>query len=855
MKILAIDYNSLMNRSFYAIRTLTTKEGVMTNALFGFVKTYMKLLTHFKPDVVAVAYDMHAPTFRHKLYDAYKGTRSAMSDELRVQMPLGREFVTLAGGEIIGIEGFEADDILGTIAGIADREGHTCIIATGDRDSFQLVSENVSVNLATNKGDILYTPETIREQYGLAPLQLIEVKSLMGDTSDNIPGVKGIGEKTALGLIQQAGSLQHILDDPDCYTATPRIKKLIADHKEEALMSRTLGEIRRDAPLPHSIEEMTLKDPAPELRAFLTKYELTSVMGAFQFADEEITPVEESPTAGGIALTVKENPGLDETEKALETFGCAAFLLETAELKPAKLTVLTGENEVSVFTDSAAAAFEQLILPGKLPLITFDAKPVYHLAFQMKKTFPVPMEDLKLAAYLLSSSEKSYSLPEMRQTYLSGITFADDTYADIASLKRLSDAVGAILREREMDYLYREIELPLCEVLASMEHEGFMVDENGIIAFGEVLDAQIESLKAEITGLAGVSFNLNSTRDLADVLFNRLGLPPKKKTKTGYSTDAEVLDSLRGMHPIVEKILEYRQLSKLSSTYVVGLRKCIDTDSRVRSTFNQTETRTGRISSTEPNVQNIPVRTPLGAEMRKFFVAKEGYTLVDADYSQIELRILAHISGDENMIRGFKDGADIHRMTASQVFGIPFDLVPPQMRSRAKAINFGIVYGISAYSLSQDIHTTVKEAKQYIEDYLRTYSGVDAYMKNSVAKARECGYVETLFHRPRYLPDINSKKPALRGFSERVAMNMPIQGTAADVIKLAMNRVYHRLKAEGLRSKLILQVHDELLVETALDEVDKVKEIVREEMENAVSFSVKLDADVHVGENWYIAKG
>ncbi|MBQ4050260.1 MAG: DNA polymerase I [Oscillospiraceae bacterium] len=856
MKILAIDYNSLMNRSFYAIRTLTTKEGVMTNALFGFVKTYVKLLKTFDPDAVVVAYDMHAPTFRHKMYDAYKGTRSAMSDELRVQMPLGREFVTLAGGEVIGIEGYEADDILGTVAGIADKEGYTCIIATGDRDSFQLVSENVSVNLSTNKGDILYTPDTIREQYGLEPLQLIEVKSLMGDTSDNIPGVKGIGEKTAMSLIQQAGSLQNILDNPDCYTAPPRIKKLIDDHREEALMSRTLGEICKSAPLPRPVEEMSLRAPDSALKAFLTKYELTSVMASFEFAESEAAPVEETPKTGGIPLTVREEPALDEAEKALEKLGRIAFLLEEAFGIPAKLSVLTGENEVSVFVSTAKEAFEQLILPGKLPLITFDAKPVYHLAFRMGQTFPAPMEDLKLAAYLLSSSEKSYSLSEMRENHLPSLQFdGNEAYFDTAALGRLSDVIDSIMKERGMDYLYREIEIPLCEVLASMEHEGFMVDEDGIIAFGETLDRQIVTLKNEITELAGTDFNLNSTRDLADVLFNRLGLPPKKKTKTGYSTDAEVLDSLRGLHPIIEKILEYRQLSKLSSTYVTGLRKCIDSDRRVRSTFNQTETRTGRISSAEPNVQNIPVRTPLGAEMRKFFVAKEGYTLVDADYSQIELRILAHISEDKNMIKGFRDGADIHRMTASQVFGIPFDEVPAQMRSRAKAINFGIVYGISAFSLSQDIHTSVKEAKQYIEDYLRTYSGVDAYMKNSIASAREKGYVETLFHRPRYLPDIASKKPALRGFSERVAMNMPIQGTAADVIKLAMNRVYRRLKEEGLRSKLILQVHDELMVEAALDEAEKVKEIVREEMENAVSFSVKLEADVHIGENWYIAKG
>ena len=865
MKILAIDYNSLMNRSFYAIRTLSTKEGVLTNALFGFSKTYIKLLNSFKPDVVAAAYDLHAPTFRHKLYTDYKGTRSAMSDELRVQMPLGREFVTLAGGTVIGIEGFEADDILGTLAGIAEKEGHTCIIATGDRDALQLVSERVWVNLATNKGDILFTPEAVKEQYGVEPLQLIEVKSLMGDSSDNIPGVKGIGEKTALALIRENGSLQQILDQLDSINATPRIKKLIADHKDEALLSRTLGEIRRDAPLPAALADMQLKNPAPELRAFLKKYELQSVMGSFVLPEAE-TAAPEPPANERIPLTVLRDPPLDKAEAALAALPRTAFLLEEREsdqqqlLGQAEVTlrlmVLTGENELSIFEKKADEAFQKLILHSKKPLLTFDAKPVYHLAFRRGEAFEKPMDDLKLAAYLLSSSEKSYALAEMRESYLPTLAFDGEAeFFDAASLLRLGQAVDAILQERQMDFVYREIEIPLCEVLASMEAEGFMVDEAGIKAFGQLLDGQIETLKKEIIELAGGNFNINSTKQLADVLFKDLGLPPRGKTKTGYSTDAEVLESLRGMHPIIEKILVYRQLSKLSSTYVVGLQKCVQPDRRVHSTFNQTETRTGRISSADPNVQNIPVRTPLGAEMRKFFVAKEGFVLVDADYSQIELRILAHISGDQNMIKGFQDGADIHRMTASQVFNIPFEMVPPQMRSSAKAINFGIVYGISAYSLSQDIHTSVAEAKQYIEDYLRTYSGVDKYMKSSVSQAREKGYVETLFHRPRYLPDINSKKPALRGFSERVAMNMPIQGTAADVIKLAMIRVYRRLKEEGLRSKLILQVHDELLVETALDELDKVREIVKTEMENAVSFSVRLEADVHDGKNWYIAKG
>ena len=489
-------------------------------------------------------------------------------------------------------------------------------------------------------------------------------------------------------------------------------------------------------------------------------------------------------------------------------------------------------------------------------MTTFDAKETYKLGFERGTPVGVTIEDLLLAAYLLSSSDKSYSLAEMCEAYLPGRKFqADRPETLLILMPELREAIGLILKERQMDFLYRQIELPLCEVLASMEVLGFQVDRQGIEDFGKMLDSRIAALKEEIMELAGVPFNFNSTQQLAEVLFNRLGLPHGKKTKSGYSTNAEVLESLKGMHPIIGKILDYRKLQKLSSTYVVGLLKAVQPDGRIHSTFNQTETRTGRISSAEPNVQNIPVRTELGAEMRKFFVAREGWTLIDADYSQIELRILAHISGDKNMIDGFNHGADIHRMTASQVFHIPFDEVPASLRSRAKAINFGIVYGISAYSLSQDIGVSVAEAQQYIDGYLTTYSGIAAYMKRSVESAREKGYAETLFHRPRYLPDIHASKAPLRAFSERVAMNMPIQGTAADIIKLAMNRVYKRLKEEGLRAKLILQVHDELLVEAPKEEAERVKEIVVYEMEHVADYSVKLLSDAHIGDNWYQAKG
>lgn len=848
MKILAIDFNSLMNRSFFAIRTLTAKDGTPTNALFGFVKTYQKLLKTYEPDVVIAAYDVHAPTFRHRMYADYKGTRSAMADELRVQMPLGREFVELAGGTVFGIEGWEADDILGTVARWAEDHGEICIIATGDRDSFQLVSDAVSVNLATNKGDVLMTPAEIAEQYGVTPPQMIEIKSLMGDASDNIPGVKGIGEKTAGALIRENGSLQNILDNLDNINATPRIKKLIAEHKEEALLSHDLGTIRRNAPIPQTPDELVGKTVSPALQDFLKRYSMDSLVASFGLDKAE--PAVAEKTAADAAVTVLQEPELARTEEKLNKMGSIHYLMSED-----KLLFLTGETEVSIYKEGREQALS-LLLRSALPMVTFDAKQTYKEGFVRETPVKGTIEDLLLAAYLLSSSDKSYSLSEMCEVYLPGRKVEAETeIASLCLMPELKKAIQTILSEREMEYLYREIELPLCEVLASMEVLGFAVDIDGISVFGQMLDKQIDELKIEIMDLAGIPFNFNSTQQLAEVLFNRLGLPPQKKTKSGYSTNAEVLESLRGMHPIIEKILEYRKLSKLSSTYVVGLTRAVQPDGRIHSTFNQTETRTGRISSTEPNIQNIPVRTKLGAEMRKFFVAQEGWTLVDADYSQIELRILAHISGDEHMIEAFRQGADIHRMTASQVFHIPFDEVPAELRSRSKAINFGIVYGISAYSLSQDIGVSVKEAQQYINDYLHTYSGVDRYMKESIEKAREKGYVETLFHRPRYLPDILSKKPAMRGFSERVAMNMPIQGTAADIIKLAMIRVYRRLQQEKMQARLILQVHDELLVEAPKEEAERVREIVVYEMEHVADYAVKLLSDAHIGENWYLAKG
>ena len=849
MKILAIDFNSLMNRSFFAIRTLTAKDGTPTNALYGFAKTYQKLVKTYQPDVIIAAYDVHAPTFRHQMYQDYKGTRSPMADELRIQMPLGREFVQLAGGNVIGLEGWEADDILGTVGRWAEEHQASCVIATGDRDSLQLVSDTVSVNLATNKGDLVMTPDAIREQYGVEPIQLIEIKSLMGDASDNIPGVKGIGEKTAGTLIREYGSLQYILDHLDELKTTPRIKKLIDEHRDEAILSHTLGTIRRDAPLPQTPDQMNMV-VSPELKTFLSRYSMDSLATAFGL-DGQAGDNNTGDTAGKAVSKDTElvnDPDFDWLESSLNGMEEVCYLLGTD-----KVRILTGKG-IAEFEQNREKAVDWLLECDK-KLVTFDAKETYKEGFLRDKPVRQTIEDLLLAAYLLSSSDKSYSLEEMCEAYIPGGISGGGELAALERMPELRKAIGVVISERQMDFLYHEIELPLCEVLASMEVTGFAVDLDGIQSFGEKLQQQIDTLKDEIMELAGVPFNFNSTQQLAEVLFNRLGLPPGKKTKSGYSTNAEVLESLRGMHPIIEKILDYRKLTKLLSTYVVGLTRAVREDGRIHSTFNQTETRTGRISSTEPNVQNIPVRTELGAEMRKFFVAPKDWTLVDADYSQIELRILAHISGDKNMIAGFEQGADIHRMTASQVFHIPFDEVPSRLRSQAKAINFGIVYGISAYSLSQDIGVSVKEAQEYINNYLHTYQGVSDYMQRSIQQAREHGFVETLFHRPRYLPDINASKAPLRAFSERVAMNMPIQGTAADIIKLAMIHVYRRLRDEGLKARLILQVHDELIVEAPKEEAEKVRDIVVQEMENVVDYSVRLLSDAHIGDNWYLAKG
>jgi len=836
LKLLAIDGNSVLNRAFFGVRLLTTKDGVYTNAIFGFLNILLKLERDHAPDATAIAFDVSKRTFRNERYEDYKGNRKGMPEELAVQLPLIKELLTDMGYRLAFCEGYEGDDVLGTLSLSCAGRGDDCVIATGDRDCLQLVSDRVTVSLLKTKETVLYTPERFAGEYGFPPVHIVDLKALMGDASDNIPGVKGIGEKTALALIrkyQDVGSIYEKLPDIE---ATERVKKLLEAGREDACLSRELATIVRDAPIDADISRYVKGEPDREaLSALLKRLEL------YSFLDRLGLSAQSGGGEKSKKITPRRLSGMEEV-KAQAPEGWVCVLPEGEGLR------ISWEGAVAdVPPEEAEAAFG--FLRGR-KVCAFMAKPLYKLAWA--KGFPDfwVAFDAELAAYLLSPSSKGYALSALSEKYLPDYVFEEAA----AALPYLRRALEERLREDGLTRVMEEIEVPLCQVLSGMEEEGFSVDCEGVRRFGERLHADSETVREEIVRLAGEDFNLNSTKELARILFEKLGLPSGKKTKTGYSTSVDVLESLYDRHPIVPQIMEYRKLSKLYSTYVVGLLKVVGPDGRVRSTFNQTETRTGRISSTEPNVQNIPVRTPLGSEMRRFFTAREGWTLVDADYSQIELRILAHIADDGNMLRAFREGADIHAITASQVFGYPLESLPPELRSRAKAINFGIVYGIGAYSLSQQLHISMAEAKAYMEAYLRTYSGVAAYQKEIVERARADGYVTTIYGRRRDLADIRSTNKTVRAFAERVALNTPVQGTAADIIKLAMVRVYRRLEREKMRSKLILQVHDELIVESPLEEQERAAAILKEEMEGAAGLRVPLVADVHAGKTWYEAK-
>ncbi len=849
MKLLAIDGNSIFNRAFYGVRLLSNKKGMYTNAIFGFLNIMLKLQKDFGPDLTAIAFDLKDKTFRHLKYDGYKAQRKGMPDELAMQLKPLKDILTAMGYTLLESKGYEADDILGTLAKMCERENYSCVIATGDRDALQLVSENVNVCLVKTKENLVCDIPKIKELYGVEPIKIIDIKALMGDSSDNIPGVKGIGEKTAIDLIKSFSSIDNIYENIDSLDIKPRVKNLLIEDKERAYLSYELATIFTEVPLNTSLDDLKKNETDEDkLSDLLTELELFSFFGKLGVKSKgELEVKKETKVAKSFKTFI--NADLSELENKLNTSQTIDFLLDD-KLK------FNINGELYIYDDNIDDLLKKIIFNSDKPKRTFMAKKLYKEAIKRGFSFENLSFDLELGAYLLNASSKAYDLKGLSLRYLSDNVYSvEDEYFDIAVLPDLCDEVKKRITDMDMLSLYEEIELPLCEVLADMEQVGFKVDVDKIKAYGKELTVQIESLKSQMFELVGREFNPNSTKELGVILFEELKLPVKKKTKTGYSTGAEVLEKLQGMHPIIELLLEYRKLTKLNSTYLVGMLKVVGDDSRVHSTFNQTETRTGRISSTEPNVQNIPVRTAQGSKIREFFVARDGYVLIDADYSQIELRILAHIANDKNMIDAFKNNFDIHKITASQVFKTPIDEVTPQQRSRAKAINFGIVYGIGAYSLSQDINVPVYEAKEYIEEYLKTYSGVKKYMDDIVKKAQHDEYVTTIYNRRRELADINSTNKTVQAFAKRVALNTPIQGTAADIIKIAMIKVYNRLKAENFDAKLILQVHDELIIEANAMQAPMVAQILKEEMQNAAKLSVDLPVDIHTGKNWLEAKG
>ena len=865
MKLLAVDGNSILNRAYFGIKALTTKNGEFTNGIYGFLTILLRLLEEVQPDAVACAFDLKAPTFRHQLYDGYKAGRKGMPQELAGQLQPLKELLTALGFPLVSLEGYEADDLLGTLAAGCSRRGAECVIATGDRDSLQLVGEHVTVRLATTKMgqpvSTLYDVAAIREKYGVSPRQLIEVKALMGDSSDNIPGVSGIGEKTALELISRYGDVETIYRELDSLELKPSVRKKLAEGKNLAYLSRKLGEICCDAPIDsdpaHYLRQPVDQPQAAALFARLEMFKLMERWGVDPAAAAQAPALpQEAPEPPAPPLAVAVEPA-DYLEAVAQAGGAGLLYTPDGQGGFAALAVVAGDRLLLL----GPQALEPLLQLGQ-PLRVWSGKPLHKFLYRRGQRTQNIRFDGELAAYLLSPNSTAYDLRQLAAQYgVAPRALAGEIPAQWQGLAEEAALFGGLcghlereIAQKGQERLLEEIELPLARVLAGMECEGFALDTAALQAYGAQLDSRLGQLEQQLYGYAGHPFNLNSPKQLGEVLFVDLGLPAKKKTKSGYSTSAEVLEGLRGKHPIIEGILEYRKLAKLKSTYVEGLLKLVDPDGRVRSTFQQTETRTGRISSTEPNLQNIPVRTAEGSRLRAFFKARPGWLLVDADYSQIELRVLADLADDENMIQAFRQGEDIHTATAAQVFGMPRELVTPAMRSRAKAVNFGIVYGIGAYSLSQDIGVTVAEADAYIKSYLDHYAGVRRYMEETIQFARENGYVKTLFGRRRYLPELAASNKVTQAFGERVARNTPIQGTAADIIKIAMIRVWDRLEREGLQARLILQVHDELLVEAPREEAQRAAAVLKEEMEHAIQLKVPLEADTNMGENWLEAK-
>ena len=880
MKLMAIDGNSIVNRAFYGVsQNLSTRDGLPTNAIFGFLNILLKLLDEEKPDGLAVTFDLKAPTFRHQAYEGYKAQRKGMPEELAVQLPVLKQVLDAMNIRRYELEGWEADDLLGTMSAVAEEQGWDTVVVTGDKDSLQLIDEHVTVKLvSTRMGQTTtrdMTPAAFRAQYGFDPIHMIDLKALMGDASDNIPGVKGIGEKTAMALMAQYPSIDELYAHLDTVEAKPAVRKRLEEGRESARMSHDLATIRRDAPMdfsPRDAARRPYNDAA--LYDILLRLEFAKLIDKLGLSGHGAVEQKEDAFTGTCESEIVETrERVDELLRAFRSRDHVSFLA-LPELKGVCVE-WGGEREgrAAVFLEDKLADYNGFLRGFFSPAVkkvTHDCKPLMGALLEEGLGLEGFVFDTAIGAYLLSPTDGSYELDKLAVSYFNvevpkaKLYQAPDAFAPMADLSQplgawmshtaLVEALYAEQRQKlaelDLERACYEIDLPLCAVLARMERAGFLVDGKALARFGEMLKGGIDQEEQIIYTLAGERFNILSPKQLGHILFDKLGLPPVKKTKTGYSTSAEVLEKLAPHHEIVAHILEYRQLTKLNSTYVEGLGKVIAPDGRIHTCFQNTVTATGRLSSTEPNLQNIPVRTPLGAEMRTMFVAPAGKLLVDADYSQIELRLLAHISGDQALIAAFNSGEDIHTATAAQVFGVDRDQVTPDMRRAAKAVNFGIVYGISPFSLSQDIHVTVAQAKAYMDKYFAHYAGVRAYMDRVVEQGRADGYVSTLYGRRRWLPELKSSNFNTRAFGERVALNMPIQGSAADIIKLAMLRVDAALRDAGLAARLVLQVHDELIVECPEGEAEQVKELLKTEMESVAQLSVPLIADAKAGRTW-----
>ena len=843
MKLLILDGNSVINRAYFGVKPLTTRDGLYTHAIYGFLNILERMEKEEQPDAVCVAFDLHGPTFRHLQYDGYKATRHGMPEELAQQMPVMKQVLSAMNIPIYQCQGWEADDVIGTVGRICSNNGWECVVVTGDRDSLQLIDENVHVKLVISRPGqttaTLYNKEKFVEEYGFEPKKLIDLKSLMGDSSDNIPGVKGIGEKTALNLLHTFGSLDGVYEHLNDPVIKPKQRENLVTYKDNAYLSYDLATIRCEAPIDFEPSDALKQEyNRAELHELFVRLEFVRLIDKYGLrgAEKEVPKAEKK----GVML-----PRVD----ALPPKGAqmAVYIAGDGSVG------LAWEKGVTVLTPMEAFGLNA-ILSGANGLILHDSKTTMHQLSDMGIEVAGIAFDTALAAYDLNPSQSDYPVSKLATNFL-GITVDDGDAAGCAeAVWNLHTVLLDELKKNEMEKLYFEIELPLCSVLYGMEKEGIAIDEKQLSAFGQMLTLRIAQCEELIFSHSGAPFNINSPKQLGELLFEKMGLPPVKKTKTGYATNADVLEKLKHQHPIIPAIMDYRMLTKLNSTYADGLMKTIDSDGRIRTTFQNLVTATGRLSSTEPNLQNIPVRTDMGAEIRKMFVPKEGHVLVDADYSQIELRVLAHIADDPVMKEAFISGQDIHTTTAAQVFGVNMEDVTPLQRRHAKAVNFGIVYGISEFSLAEDIGVSRYEAKAYIESYLSNYHGVRDYMKQVVEDARKSGYTTTLYGRKRHIPELTSSNFNIRQGAERIALNTPIQGTAADLIKLAMVRVDKALKEHYPEAKLLLQVHDELIVECPEEIASQVAALVSAQMEETAALAVPLLAEAKWGKSWYEAK-